>query len=96
MKNTIDIGNFVTASTPDSILSGLTARVKARRKALKITQKQLSTKSGVSYGSLRRFESSGEISLYSLLRIAQALDCLEDFNLLFKTPVITNLKDYKA
>ena len=38
------------------------------RKRKKITQKQLAARSGVSLGSLKRFEQSGEISLQSLDR----------------------------
>lgn len=51
------------------------------RKRKKITQKQLAARSGVSLGSLKRFEQSGEISLQSLTKIAIALDvenALED------------------
>lgn len=44
------------------------------RKRKKITQKQLAARSGVSLGSLKRFEQSGEISLQSLKKIAIALD----------------------
>ena len=53
------------------------------RKRKKITQKQLAARSGVSLGSLKRFEQSGEISLQSLTKIAIALDVeneLEDLN----------------
>ena len=39
------------------------------RKRKKITQKQLAARSGVSLGSLKRFEQSGEISLQSLTKI---------------------------
>lgn len=44
------------------------------RKRKKITQKELAVKSGVSLGSLKRFEQSGEISLQSLTKLAIALD----------------------
>lgn len=44
------------------------------RKRKKITQKQLAARSGVSLGSLKRFEQNGEISLQSLTKIAIALD----------------------
>jgi len=35
--------------------------------------------SGVSHGSLKRFEHSGQIALESLLKLAFVLECLEDF-----------------
>jgi len=39
--------------------------------------------SGVSYGSMKRFESSGEISLVSLLKVAIVLVCTDAFEQLF-------------
>lgn len=45
--------------------------------------------SGVSYASIRRFETTGEISLSSLINIAIALDCTDEFDMLFqnRTPL---------
>jgi len=43
----------------------------------------ISNMSGVSYGSIKRFEASGEISLYSLVRISLALDCVNEIENLF-------------
>ena len=96
MENKFDISAFVNALTEEKVTKDLVDRVKERRKELKISQKELSTRTLVSYGSIRRFENSGQISLTSLIRIANALNCLSDFNLLFKTQQITNLKDYKV
>jgi len=67
------------SKTPQDIMSELKERCKARRKAFSYTQQELATRSGVSLGSLKRFEQSGQISLESLLRIAFVLECLEDF-----------------
>ena len=47
---------------------------RAVRKRRKISQKALSEKSGVSLGSVKRFETSGEISLHALIKLAIALD----------------------
>lgn len=93
MKNNFDINEFVSTPTIQSILVSLTDRVKERRKEMKLSQKLLAQKSGVSYASIRRFENTGEISLVSLLKIANALNCLDDFNVLFGNKIITNLKD---
>ena len=41
--------------------------------------------SGVSYGSIKRFENSGQISLISLTKIAMALDIADDIRNLFTT-----------
>lgn len=93
MDNRFDIGSFVDSLTMPEATSRLVDRVKARRKAFKISQQDLAKKSGVTYASVRRFEQIGEISLTSLMKIAMALDCLDDFNKLFVAPAVTNLKD---
>lgn len=58
-------------------------RMQKKRKANKLTQEQLAQRSGVSLGSIKRFERSGEISLSSLVKIAFILDCEDDFDALF-------------
>ncbi len=96
MKKRFDISEFVDAETEQSVLDNLVFRTKKRRKELRLTQKELSLRSGVSYASVRRFEATGEISLSSMIKIGHAIDCLTDFNELFKNRKITNLKDYKT
>ena len=91
-----DIGQFVEVLTEQSVINGIVERMKKRRKQMNISQRQLSQKSGVAYSSIRRFETTGDISLSSLLKIAHALDSLKDFESIFKGQVITNLKDYKG
>ena len=96
MEKKFDIGQFVNTLTEQSVVNGIVERVKKKRKAMKISQKALAEQSGVSYASIRRFESTGEISLVSLLKIAHALHCLKDFEELFKGSSITNLKDFEG
>lgn len=96
MINKFDIGQFVEALTEQSVVNGIVERMKRRRKQMELSQRQLSQKSGVTYSSLRRFETTGEISLSSLLKIAHALDALKDFESIFKGQAITNLKDYEG
>lgn len=96
MENKFDIGQFVNTLTEQSVINGLVERVKKKRKQMKLSQKLLSQKSGVTYASIRRFETTGDISLSSLLKIAHALDSLKDFEGLFKGQTITNLKDYEV
>lgn len=61
----------------------IACRMRKKRKAQKLTQKTLAQRSGVSLGSVKRFEQLGEISLSSLVKIAFALDSEEDFDALF-------------
>lgn len=65
MKNKFDISDFVDYLTEEKVIKNLVNRVIARRKELKISQKELAFKSGVSYESIRRFETTSEISLKS-------------------------------
>jgi len=53
---------------------------KKKRLAMSYTQNECATRSRVSLGSLKRFESSGQIALESLLKLALVLECLEDFS----------------
>lgn len=56
---------------------------KKLRKRLKISRRKLSEMSGVSYGSIKRFEETGNISLLSLTKIAMALDVSGDIKNIF-------------
>jgi len=95
MDKRFDINEFVKVETEQSITADLVNRFKKRRKELKISQKNLAIKSSVSYASIRRFESCGDISLSSFIKIGHAIECLSDFNELFKTQKIQNLRDFK-
>jgi len=66
-----------------AIQKSLAERVKARRKEGKISQAEMAKRSGVSLASIRRFETTGDISLASLLRIAATLGYEADFDSLF-------------
>ena len=72
----------INLSTPSSMIQTLKDKFKERRLSLDLTQEGLATKSGVSLGSLKRFESSGQIALESLLKLALVLECLDDFNMI--------------
>ncbi len=61
----------------------LAARARGLRLQHRMKQATLSEKSGVPAISIRRFESTGMISLSSLLKIAGALNCLDGFLGLF-------------
>ena len=62
----------------------ISSSVRAKRLSLNLTQQSLSRSSGVSYAVIKKFELTGKISLESLLKIAMALSCLNEFTNLFK------------
>ena len=52
-------------------------------KRRKISQQEISEKSGVSFGSVKRFETTGQISLISLTKLAIALGCSNEITEMF-------------
>lgn len=66
--------------TPDDIRLEIAERFKTRRLSEAVTQRELAARSGMSVGSLKRFETTGLVALDSLLRLALALGCLGDFD----------------
>jgi len=95
MNNKFSVEDFVPVITYKSIMMGVRDRFIKRRKEQKISQKEVSNLSGVPYASVRRFENTCEISFSSLVLIAKAINCLEDFNELFNCPKVKSLKDLK-
>ena len=71
--------------TPAEISKTLAQRHKLLRKKLRLTQKEMAERSGVSLGSLKRFENTGKISLEALLKLAHLIDRLKDFEAIFQT-----------
>ena len=76
--------------TPTEIGREIAQRVRAVRRRRKISQEKLSEKSGVSLGSLKRFERTGQISLLSLTKLAVALGMQQELERLFaEVPFLT-------
>ena len=69
--------------TPEELDQKLAQRVRKIRKRRSITQEKLASISGVSYGSIKRFETTGQISLLSLTKIAIALDLADELRNIF-------------
>ncbi|HJB45181.1 MAG TPA: helix-turn-helix domain-containing protein [Candidatus Mediterraneibacter surreyensis] len=85
------MNNFTfSRKTPKEIDLLIAERIRKIRRRRKISQKRLSEKSGVSLGSVKRFENSGEISLISLTKIAVALELDGELERLFEdTPYLS-------
>ncbi|MDR1014548.1 MAG: helix-turn-helix transcriptional regulator [Coriobacteriales bacterium] len=69
--------------TPYEVTRDVAQAMRARRKERGFSQAELAQRAGVSLGSLKRFERTHEIALASLVRLALALGCEEDFERLF-------------
>lgn len=70
------------------------ARVRARRKHLRLSRKELSSKSGVSVPTITRFENEGVTSLGVVVKLAQALGSVESLEALFTAPKYRSLKEF--
>lgn len=81
------------SKTPQSLMVGVAQRVKQRRLEKRWTQKILAAKAGVSMPSYRRFETTGEISLRSLIMLAFALDMTDEFESLFARKAYQSIDD---
>ena len=69
----------------------LAQRVRNIRKRRSISQEKLASMSGVSYGSVKRFESTGQISLLSLTKIA--LDIADELRNIFSQVPYRDIKE---
>ena len=52
MEKKFDIGQFVNTLTEQSVVNGIVERTKKKRKQMKISQRELSQKSGVTYARM--------------------------------------------
>ena len=74
---------YSTVPLPGEVAGSIADRLVTLRKDRGWTQQELARRSGVSLGSLKRFEQQAKISLDNLLALAHVLGRLQDFNSLF-------------
>ncbi len=74
------MGKYSINKLPAEILTDTASRHRTLRKKEKLSQAELAERSGVSLGSIKRFESTGQISLESFLKLLAILDRLEKFD----------------
>ena len=79
--------------TAEDLDMALAKRVKNIRKRRSISQQELADRSGVSYGSVKRFETTGQISLLALTKIAMALDVADELRGIFTQVPYRNIQE---
>lgn len=77
--------------TPNELLHGLGASIRARRVAQGWSQREASDRSGVPLRTWRRLEAAGEGSLKHLTQAAIALRCEDNLSLIFPLPAAASL-----
>ena len=79
--------------TAEELDQKLAQRIRNIRKRRSTSQEKLSAMSGVSYGSIKRFEATGQISLISLTKIAMALDIADELRSIFTQVSYKNIQE---
>ena len=79
--------------TAEEMDAALAKRIRGIRKRRRLTQQGLSERSGVSLGTLKRFETTGQISLLSLTKLAIALGCENEIRSLFDNVVYESIEE---
>ena len=84
------MGKYSISKLPSDVLKEIALKHRILRKEAAMSQSELAERSGVSLGSIKRFESSGQISLVSLLKLIHILGRLADFELILNANNTTN------
>ena len=80
----------------DEVALEIAHRARSRRLDLNLTQRGLSARAGISLGSLKRFERTGQIAFVSLIRIAVVLDAITELESWFEAPEFRSIDEALA
>jgi len=82
--------------TPTETARGMADNFKTLRLQAGFKRSTLARKAGVSEASLKRFETTGKVSLETLLRLALSMDRLVDFQDIFAPPPASTLAELRG
>ena len=74
------MGKYSIHKLPSDVLKETASKLRVLRKVEKLSQQELADHSGVSLGSIKRFENTGRISIESFFKILHILGRLSEFN----------------
>jgi transcriptional regulator with XRE-family HTH domain len=83
----------VALISPGDLVRSTAEKARARRLATNLSQEGLAARAGMSLGSLKRFERTGQIAFESLIRLAFALGAETEFGALFPRAKYTSIDD---
>ena len=84
--------DFRLASS-DEVAQSLGKRLREQRMSKLMTQTELSTRAGVALGAVKKLESTGKVTVETLVQVARALDLISEFNDIFSILVQTSIAD---
>src|SRR5262245_17853382 len=79
--------------TPQEVGERLAGRMKQLRLGRDWRRETLAERAGISAATVRRFESTGQVTLDNLLKLALALGCLDQFEAVFTLPLARSLAE---
>lgn len=79
--------------TPAEVARQLGERATQLRLGRNWKRETLAERAGVSVFLIKRFEASGQVSLENLLKLALALDCLDQFEALMRAPPVRSIAE---
>ena len=82
--------------TPPEVEKLLADRLSSLRLQARYKRTTLAKRAGVTAASLKRFETTGQVSLKNLLRLAHALERLPEFAELLNPPQATSLAELRT
>ncbi len=74
------MNKYNISKSPFQVLIETASKHRYLRKSKKLSQIELADRSGVSLGSIKRFESTGKISLESFLKLLHIFGRLDEFD----------------
>ncbi len=74
-------------ASPQEIQAELAQRIRLARKLRRMTQPELAERAGVSVGTIRNLERTGDCAFSTIIRVAQALRLEQGLDGLFKVGV---------
>lgn len=86
------MGKYSIDKLPSEILKEVALNLKRIRKEAKFSQTGLAERADVSLGSLKRFESTGQISLESLLKLMFVLNRLSEFETILQPSKLSEIE----
>lgn len=86
---------MIEFNTPTEIISLVVLKIEKVRKRKKITQKELSLKSGIPYGSYREMIDNKSISLKNFISILQVLNMLTELKCLVENTEVKTIAQMK-
>lgn len=89
------MANILSFQAPEKITTLLGQKAKLLRLDVNLSRKNLASRSGVPESTIKHFETTGQISLLSLLKLALVLNRLEDFATIFELKPATSLQDLR-